>query len=139
VHLIVDVGDVVPGGDVVGALPLAVDQGLGRGRDFSVGTIVTFRPWAANRPSIWAMYRPAESMAGNASTTMLVFSSGSFAAPLPDPLEHPAASIVTATADAMTMFRVFNLAPTGIAGSVRTPRAGWVCTAIGNWMGNGGS
>src|SRR5271156_5450811 len=54
-------------------------------------------------------------MAGNASTTILVFSSGSFAAPLPDPLEHPAASIVTVTADAMTMFRVFILAPTDIA------------------------
>src|SRR5690348_17638079 len=72
------------------------------------GTIVTCRPWAANRPLSLAMYRPAESMAGKALTTMLVFSSLSGAVPLPDPPEeHPAASIVTATADAMSMVRGF--------------------------------
>jgi hypothetical protein len=71
-------------------------------------------------------------MAGNASTTMLVFSSLSFAAPPPEPLEHPAASIATATADAMSAFRDFILAPTGMAGRLRHA-SGWLSTAIGNW------
>jgi hypothetical protein len=52
-------------------------------------------------------------MAGNAATTMLVFSRGSLGAaptdpvdPL-DPLAHPAASVRIATADAMIAFRDF--------------------------------
>jgi hypothetical protein len=62
----VGVGDLVPGGDVVAALDLAVD----------------------------------------------VFSSLSFAvSPPPDRLEHPATSIATATADAMSAFRDFILTP----------------------------
>src|SRR5229473_4878903 len=73
-----------------------------------MGTIVTCRPCAANRPSLWAMYRPAESMAGNASMTMFVFSSLSLGAP-PEPPEHPAASIMIATADAMSTLRDFIL------------------------------
>src|ERR1700734_2229892 len=86
------------------------------GGGFVTGTIVTCSPWAVNRPSISAMYSPAESMAGKASTTMLVFSSLSFGVASLDPLEHPAASIVTATADAMSTFRDFMLAPPDIAG-----------------------
>src|SRR5689334_23479102 len=85
------------------------------------GTIVTCRPWAANRPSSCAMYRPAESMAGNALTTMSVFSSLSRGEPPPDPPdEHPAVSIVTATADAMSRWRDFILAPSGSAASHAT-------------------
>src|SRR5271157_5649939 len=89
---------------------------------FDVGTIVTCRPWAANRPSVWAMYRPAESMAGNASTTMFVFSSLRGAPPPDPPEEHPAAIVMTATADAMSTFRDFILAPSGMAASLATPR-----------------
>jgi hypothetical protein len=66
------------------------------------------------------MYRPAESMAGNASTTMLAFSSLSRGVPAPEPLEHPAASITTATADATSTFRDFIFAPSGIAASRAT-------------------
>src|SRR5215470_17659468 len=89
--------------------------------------IVTCRPWAANRPWSWAMYRPAESMAGNGLTTMFVFSSLSRGAPPPEPpAVHPAASIVAATADAMSAWRGFILAPSGIEASLATPRpAGW--------------
>src|SRR6266571_9367606 len=67
-------------------------------------------------------------MAGNASTTMFVFSRLSRGVPPPDPPEeHPAASIVTATADAMSTLRGFITAPSGIAASPATPRsAGWV-------------
>src|SRR5690242_20916648 len=91
------------------------------------GTIVTFRPCAANRPLSLAMYRPAESMAGKALTTMFVFSSLSGAEPLPDPPEeeHPAASIVTATADAMSMVRGFILCSIRIADQVDTRPACW--------------
>jgi hypothetical protein len=43
-------------------------------------------------------------------------------APPPDPPEeHPAASIVTAIADAMSTFRDFIFAPSGIAASLATP------------------
>jgi len=59
-------------------------------------------------------------MAGNALTTMSVFSSLSRGAPPPDPLEHPAASIVTAAADAMSALRDFILAPSDIAASHAT-------------------
>src|SRR5919204_2461447 len=49
-------------------------------------------------------------MAGKASTTMFVFSSLSRGAPPPaPPVVHPAASIVTATADAMSAWRGFIL------------------------------
>src|SRR6185437_16970146 len=93
----------------------------GGGPFFGTGTIVTCRPWAANRPSSCAMYRPAESMAGNALTTMSVFSSLSRGEPPPDPPdEHPAASIVTATADAMSRWRDFIRAPSDIAASHAT-------------------
>src|SRR6266568_6187072 len=84
------------------------------------GTIFTCRPWAANRPWSCAMYRPAESMAGNALTTMFVFSSLSCGAPPPDPPEHPAASIVTTAADAMSTLRDFIIAPSEIAASHAT-------------------
>jgi hypothetical protein len=40
--------------------------------------------------------------------------------PPPDPLEHPAASIVTAAADAMSTLRDFILAPSDIAASHAT-------------------
>jgi hypothetical protein len=43
------------------------------------------------------------------------------------PLEHPAASITTATADAIRAFRDFIFAPSGITASLTT---GWVSTAI---------
>src|SRR5271170_1921773 len=46
-------------------------------------------------------------MAGNAPTTMLVFSSGSLGAAPADALEHPEASVTIATADAMIAFRDF--------------------------------
>src|SRR5256886_15720796 len=59
-------------------------------------------------------------MAGNALTTMSVFSGLSCGAPPPDPPEHPAASIVTATADAMSTWRDFILAPSDIAASHAT-------------------
>src|ERR1700683_3098812 len=61
------------------------------------GTIVTFRPSAANNPSCLAMYTPAESAAGTAATVRLCSSTPDY----PDPfvLEHPAASeAVTTTA-----------------------------------------
>ena len=106
-----------------------------------VGTIVTCSPCLANRPSVWAMYRPAESMAGKASTTMFVFSGGGGGGgggspdPPPDPPEeHPAASIITATADAMSTFRDFILAPSGITASPTTSATGWVSTAIGSGL-----
>src|SRR2546421_12259596 len=59
-------------------------------------------------------------MAGNALTTMSVFSGLSCGAPPPDPPEHPAASIVTATADAMSTWRDFLLAPSDIPASHAT-------------------
>src|SRR2546423_11806730 len=60
-------------------------------------------------------------MAGNALTTISVFSSLSRGAPPPDPPdEHPAASIVTATADATSRWRDFILAPSGSAASRAT-------------------
>src|SRR6266576_3708041 len=60
-------------------------------------------------------------MAGNALTTMSAFSGLTRGAPPPDPPEeHPAASIVTATADAMSRLRDFILAPSGIAASHAT-------------------
>ena len=56
------------------------------------GRIETCSPSAANKPRSWAMYSPAESMAGTAATFRLVFSSPPGAAePLPPPLQ-PAAS-----------------------------------------------
>jgi hypothetical protein len=59
-------------------------------------------------------------MAGNASTTMFAFSRLSHAPP-PDPSEeHPAASIVTAIADATSTFRDFIFAPSGITASLAT-------------------
>src|ERR1700749_1120350 len=60
-------------------------------------------------------------MAGNALTTISVFSSLSRDEPPPDPPdEHPAASIVTATADAMSRWRDFILAPSDSAASRAT-------------------
>src|SRR6266571_2537524 len=60
-------------------------------------------------------------MAGNALTTMSVFSSLSRGEPPPDPPdEQPAASIVTATADAMSRWRDFIGAPSDIAASHAT-------------------
>ena len=53
--------------------------------------IETCRPSAANSPRCWAMYSPAESTAGTAATTRLVFSSPPGAAEPPPPLQ-PAAS-----------------------------------------------
>src|SRR5882762_8805588 len=64
--------------------------------------IVTFRPCALNRPLCWAMNRPAESIAGNASMTMFGFSSGPPLVlpdtPPPDVPEHPASSAMAAAA-----------------------------------------
>src|ERR1035438_132792 len=71
-------------------------------------TIVTCRPWAANRPRCCAMYRPAESSAGTAATVRFVFSRPVGAAE-PPPLEQAAASRAAA-ASAPT---------TGIAGNGR--------------------
>src|SRR5215470_9870531 len=63
-------------------------------------------------------------MAGNALTTMSVFSSLSRGDPPPDPPdEHPAASIMTATADAMSRWRDFIRAPS-VRRRVR-PAIGW--------------
>src|SRR5450756_1887923 len=64
---------------------------------FIASLMVTFRPCALNRPRCCAMNRPAESIAGNASTTMFVFSSGPVAGTgVP---EHPArAEIATVAA-----------------------------------------
>src|SRR3989442_832300 len=59
-------------------------------------------------------------MAGNALTTMFVFSGLTCGAPPPDPPEHPAASIVTAAADAMSTLRDFIVAPSEIAASHAT-------------------
>src|SRR6516225_4075252 len=57
-------------------------------------------------------------MAGNASTTMFVFSGLYCGAPPPGPPdEHPAASIVTTTADATSTLRDFILAPSDVAAS----------------------
>src|SRR6266545_6015124 len=64
-------------------------------------------------------------MAGNALTTMSVFSSLSRGEPPPDPPdEHPAASIVTATADAMSRWRDFIRAPSDMRRRIR-PATGW--------------
>jgi hypothetical protein len=63
-------------------------------------------------------------MVGNASTTMLVFSSLS-GAPLPDPLEQPAASITIAVAHAVRRFRDFMPAPTDFAEVVNYLRQFW--------------
>src|SRR5689334_16534474 len=111
--------------------PLIRTWVVGGGTLGLTGTIVTFRPCAANRPLSWAMYRPAESMAGKALTTMFVFSSLSGAVPLPDPPEeHPAASIVTATAGAMSMVRGFILCSIRDCGSGGYA-TGWLGAAIG--------
>src|SRR5215475_13658820 len=60
-------------------------------------------------------------MAGNALTTMFVFSGLNRGAPPPDPPEeHPAANSVTATADAMSTLRDFILAPSDTAASHAT-------------------
>src|SRR5580704_12501755 len=60
-------------------------------------------------------------MAGNASTTMLLFSSLSFGVLAPDPLlEHPAATIAIAAADAASSFRDLILAP-----QLRGSAGGW--------------
>src|SRR5581483_317341 len=70
-------------------------------------------------------------MAGKALTTMFVFSRLSRAVPPPEPPEeHPAASIVTATADATSIVRGFILAPSGIADPAIRDRLGG--TAIGS-------
>src|SRR5690348_8865282 len=96
------------------------------GGPLGTGTIVTFRPCAANRPLSLAMYRPAESMAGKALTTMFVFSSLSGPDPPPDPPEEqPAASIVTAMADAISMVRGLILCSIRDADQVDTRPAGW--------------
>src|SRR5262249_25990575 len=63
-------------------------------------------------------------MAGNALTTMSVFSSWSRGEPPPDPPdEHPAASIATAATDAMSRWRDFIRAPS-VRRHVR-PAIGW--------------
>src|SRR6516225_3351937 len=60
-------------------------------------------------------------MAGNALTTMFVFSGLNRGAPPPEPPEeHPVASSVTATADAMSTLRGFIVAPSDTAASYAT-------------------
>src|SRR5262249_20300615 len=78
-------------------------------------------------------------MAGNALTTMFVFSGLKCGVPPPDPPEeHPAASIVIATADAMSMLRDFILAPSDIAASHATrARLGGTASGCGDRLRHG--
>src|SRR5712691_4444972 len=70
-------------------------------------------------------------MAGNALTTMFVFSRLSRGVPPPDPPEeHPAASIATATADATSTLRDFILAPSDIAASAAASN----CVTEHHWV-----
>ena len=63
-------------------------------------------------------------MAGNAPTTMLVFSRGSLDPAPPDALEHPEASVTITTVEAMIAFRDFISLQTSMDGVACDPAYG---------------